>query len=182
MLTEKQIIQDCQKGVKSSQYELVRRYSPMLMAACRRYVKNEASAKDVLQESLIRIFTNIKKYQPTGPFENWMRRITVRCAFTALDKTKIKKEIELTDHHLDSSVAAEVFNYLGLEEITRIIETLPIGYRTVFNLNVIEGYSHKEIGELLEIKESASRSQLTRAKRILQEKLNAINYQKKTSA
>lgn len=182
MLTEKQIIQDCQKGVKSSQYELVRRYSPMLMAACRRYVKNEASAKDVLQESLIRIFTNIKKYQPTGPFENWMRRITVRCAFTALGKTKIKKEIELTDHHLDSSVAAEVFNYLGLEEITRIIETLPIGYRTVFNLNVIEGYSHKEIGELLEIKESASRSQLTRAKRILQEKLNAINYQKKTSA
>lgn len=181
MLTEKQLIEDCQRGVKTSQYELVRLYSPMLMAACRRYVKNEAIAKDVLQESLIRIFTNIKKYQPTGPFENWMRRITVRCAFTALDKTKIKKEIELTDHHLDSSVAPDVFNYLGLEELTRIIETLPIGYRTVFNLNVIEGYSHKEIGKFLQIKESASRSQLSRAKKLLQEKLSAINYKKKTS-
>ena len=104
-----------------------------------------------------------------------------RCAFTALDKTKIKKEIELTDHHLDSSVAPDVFNYLGLEELTRIIETLPIGYRMVFNLNVIEGYSHREIGELLQIKESTSRSQLTRAKKLLQEKLSAINYQKKTS-
>ncbi len=182
LLTEKQLIEDCQRGVKTSQYELVRRYSPMLMAACRRYVKNEAIAKDVLQESLIRIFKNIKKFQPTGPFENWMRRITVRCAFTALDKTKIKKEIELTDHHLDSSVAPDVFSYLGLEELTRIIETLPIGYRTVFNLNVIEGYSHGEIGELLQIKESTSRSQLTRAKKLLQEKLRAINYQKKTSA
>lgn len=182
MLSEEQLIKDCQRGKKTSQYELVKRYSKMLMAACRRYVKDESSAKDVLQETFIRIFTNIKKYEPTGPFENWMRRIAVRCALTALDKTAIKKEIALTAHHLTGSIEPEVYNYLGIETISRLIDELPLGYRTVFNLNVIEGYTHKEISELLQITESASRSQLTRAKKMLQKKIVLINTQKTTSA
>ncbi|MFK7807892.1 MAG: RNA polymerase sigma factor [Saprospiraceae bacterium] len=182
MLSEKQLIENCQKGVKASQYELVRRYSPMLMAACRRYVRDEATAKDVLQETLIRVFKYLKKYKATGSFENWMRRIAVRCAFTALDKVKIKKEIELSDHHLDSSIAPEIFNYLGLEEIQRHIDALPIGYQTVFNLYIIEGYSHREISDLLHITESASRSQLTRAKKLLQQYLTTAHHQKRTSA
>ena len=182
LISEKQLIRDCQQGIKTSQYELVKRYSGMLMAACRRYVKDESSAKDALQETFIRIFANIKKYEPIGPFENWMRRIAVRCALTALDKSSIKKEIELTDHHLNGAIEPDVFNYLGIEEISRLIDGLPQGYRMVFNLNVIEGYSHREIAELLDITESASRSQLTRAKKMLQKKLILINSQKRTSA
>lgn len=182
MLSEKQIIEGCQQKVKSCQQELVRRYAKMLMSACRRYIKDESAVKDVLQETFIRIFTKIKKYEPIGPFENWMRRIAVRCAFTWLDKTKIKKEIELTHQHLNGSIEPEVYHYLGFEEINRLVDELPVGYRTVFNLNVVEGYPHKEIAELLEITESASRSQLTRAKRMLQKKINLINSQKRTSA
>lgn len=152
------------------------------MAACRRYVKEESTAKDVLQETFIRIFTHIKKYKPTGPFENWMRRIAVRCALTAIDKKRLKKEIELTEHHKESAIEPDVFNYLGIEDISRLIATLPRGYQTVFNLSVIEGYTHKEIAELLQITESASRSQLTRAKKMLQKKLQLTNLQKRTSA
>ena len=106
----------------------------------------------------------------------------MRCALTSLDKTKIKNEVELTDQQMDTAVAPDVFNYLGIEAISKIIDELPLGYRTVFNLNVIEGYSHKEIGEELGITESASRSQLSRAKQMLQHKLELINYQKRTSA
>lgn len=171
MLTELQIIKDCQNGVKSSQYELVRRYSPMLMATCKRYIKDDAKAKDVLQESLIRIFKYIHKYNHTGPFQNWMRRIIVRCAFTALNKAKVKREIELTDAHLNSVVRPEIMDTMAVEDIISHVSKLPEGYRTIFNLYVIEGYSHKEIGELLEIKESTSRSQLARAKKLLQKKI-----------
>jgi RNA polymerase sigma factor (sigma-70 family) len=178
LLSEKQIIEGCQQKVKSCQQELVRRYAKMLMSACRRYIKDESAVKDVLQETFIRIFTKIKKYEPIGPFENWMRRIAVRCAFTWLDK----KEIELTHQHLNGSIEPEVYHYLGFEEINRLVDELPVGYRTVFNLNVVEGYPHKEIAELLEITGSASRSQLTRAKRMLQKKINLINSQKRTSA
>ena len=182
MLSEKQLINDCQQGKKASQYELVKRYSGMLMAACRRYVKDESSAKDVLQETYIRIFTHIKKYESTGSFENWMRRIAVRCALTWLDKSCFKKETELTPFHSNNAAEPDVYHYLGIEEISSLIDELPIGFRTVFNLNVIEGYSHREISELLEITESTSRSQLTRAKKMLQKKLNFINSHKRTSA
>ncbi|MEM9820567.1 MAG: RNA polymerase sigma factor [Bacteroidota bacterium] len=181
MLSERQIIEGCQARKKSSQKELVLRYSAMLMAACRRYVKDEATAKDVLQETFIRIFTHIDKYQPIGPFENWMRRIAVRCALTWLDKSKFKKETELTVQHLNGAVEPDVYHYLGFEEINKLIDELPLGYRTVFNLRVVEGYSHKEIAELLEIQESASRSQLARAKRMLRKRINLFNAQKRAS-
>lgn len=157
------------------------RYSPLLMAACRRYVHDGAAAKDVLQETFIRIFTHIHRYQPTGSFENWMRRIAVRCALTWLDKSKIKKEIELTEIHLSKAVEPEVYHYLGFQAINTLIDELPIGYRTVFNLNVVEGYTHKEIAELLDITESASRSQLARAKKLLRQKINLVDCQKKAS-
>jgi len=178
LLTEKQIINGCQEGIKECQRALVIRYSAMLMAVCRRYVQDESAAKDVLQNTFIRIFTNIKKYQPTGSFENWMRRIAVRCAFTWLDKRKIKKEIELTAHYSNGVIEPEVYHYLGFEEINKLVNELPLGYRTVFNLNVVEGYSHREIGALLEITESASRSQLTRAKKMLRKSISLLNVQK----
>jgi len=182
LLSEKQLIEDCLAGKKTSQYELVKRYSRMLMAACRRYVKDEAKAKDVLQETFIRIFKHLGKYEPTGSFENWMRRIAVRCALSALDKSYLQKEIALTEEHSHTATEPEVYDYLGFEAINRLINELPLGYRTVFNLSVIEGYSHKEIAESLGITASASRSQLTRAKKMLQKKINSTNIQTRTSA
>jgi len=172
LITEKQLVKNCQKGIKSSQYELVRRYSPMLMAAAMRFVRDEFKAKDVLQESLIRIFKYLHTYKDTGSFEAWSRRITVRCALTALDKSKIKREMELTEFNVKTHTSPEVLNNFGVEDISKMIEILPIGYRTVFNLSIIEGYSHKEIADLLDIEENTSRSQLSRAKKKLQHYLN----------
>ncbi len=140
------------------------------------------AAKDVLQETLIRIFKYIHTYEPTGSFEAWMRRIAVRCALTWLDKSCFQKEIELTHHHLDAGMEPEVYQYIGLEAIQQYIDELPLGFRTVFNLNVIEGYSHKEISALLGITESTSRSQLTRARKMLQKKLTQVKPSKYKSA
>ena len=182
MISEKQLLNDCQKGIKSSQSKLVRRYSGMLMKVSRRYVSDQASAKDVVQESFILIFRYIDKFKNTGSFEGWIRKITVRCALQWIGKSHFKKETSLTNLEVNDSVDPAIFNKLGIEEIKRLVAELPVGYRTVFNLNVMEGYNHNEIGELLGITESSSRSQLTRAKRLLKKKLESINITKYRSA
>lgn len=172
MISEKQLIKSCQEGIKQSQYLLVKRYSAMLMTVCRRYARDDAMAKDVLQESFIRIFKYIGDYKPTGSFEAWMRRIAVRSALQWIEKGYFKREAsteELPDERLSEP---DVYHYLGTEVILQKIQELPEGYRTIFNLNIIEGYSHKEIAALLNITENTSRSQLVRARRLLQQKLN----------
>lgn len=171
MVSEKQLIHDCQKGLKQSQFLLVKRYSAMLMTVCRRYARDEAMAKDVLQEALIRIFKNIGRYQPTGSFEAWMRRIAVRCALQWLEKSHFRREQTTENFDDDRPIDPAVYQQLATENIIKLVQELPDGFRTVFNLNIIEGYSHKEIAELLNITESSSRSQLLRARRLLQKKL-----------
>ena len=179
MISEQQLIKDCQEGKKPSQYELVKRYSKMLMVVCKRYVRDESTAKDVLQETLIRIFRNIEKYKATGSFEGWMRKIAVRCSLQWLEKNKSRKEVEVIDMNIEEPSNPEEFDSLSVEQIKKVIEELPEGYRMVFNLNIIEGYDHKEIAELLNITESSSRSQLVRARRLLQKKLKSINNTKR---
>ena len=134
MISEKQLINDCQKGIKSSQYKLVRRYSGMLMKVSRRYVSDQASAKDVVQESFILIFRYIDKFKNTGSFEGWIRKITVRCALQWIGKSHFKKDTSLTNLEVNDSVDPAIFNKLGIEEIKIMVAELPIGYRTVFNL------------------------------------------------
>ena len=121
-------------------------------------------------------------FKNTGSFEGWIRKITVRCALQWIGKSHFKKETSLTNLEVNDSVDPAIFNKLGIEEIKRLVAELPVGYRTVFNLNVMEGYNHNEIGELLGITESSSRSQLTRAKRLLKKKLESINITKYRSA
>lgn len=175
MLTEQQIIKGCQGKDKSCQYELVKRYSKMLRGVCRRYARDESAVQDILQETLIRVFSNINKFQSTGSFEGWLKKIAVRCSLTWMDKSYFKREESLTKVHDARSVVPAVYHYLGVQEIHLLINELPVGFRTVFNLYVIEGFSHKEIAEILEITESASRSQLTRAKSQLRKKLASRN-------
>jgi len=169
VLTEIQLIKACQKGDKRAQYELVSRYSGKLMTVARRYVADNASAKDILQESLIKIFRNIHKYKATGSFEGWMRVITARCALDYLDKKHVKREVSTIDIGVNETTRPMALSNLGTEEIIELIQELPEGYRAVFNLNVMEGLPHKEIGKMLNITTSASRSQLSRAKHLLQQ-------------
>ena len=178
MLSEKQLIADCQRGIKSSQYELVRRYSAMLMTVCRRYASDEAMAKDILQESLIRIFAQIDKYREMGSFEAWMRKIAVRSALNWLDRRYVKREAFRVELDAQEAVEPLIIDHLETEEILKLVQQLPLGFRTVFNLYVMEGYSHKEIAELLDISESASRSQLSRARKLLQKKMSTSHQTK----
>lgn len=181
MLNEKQLIKSCQKNIKTAQYELVKRYSGMLMSVCRRYVRDEPSAKDVLQESLIRIFKYIDGYKNTGSFEGWMRKITVRCALGYLDRKDVRRESAVANINSDETTEPLALDNLAVEDIISLVQELPPGFRSVFNLNVIEGYNHREIGEMLGITESASRSQLTRARQLLQRKYIETNAKYKSA-
>ncbi len=175
MLTEEQIIKGCQRRKKDCQYELVRRYSGMLLTVCRRYTQDESSAKDILQESFIRIFTAIDKYKHTGSFEAWMRKVTVRCSLQWLQKQKIHFVPFNPDESGAVSEDPEIFGSLEMEAVINEIQGLTNSLRVVFNLNIIEGYSHKEIAEMLGISESSSRVHLARARAILQQRLNAMH-------
>ncbi len=171
-MTESDIIKGCQNGIAKFQKELVVRYSPMLMTVSRRYSRDNESAKDVLQDSFIKIFRHIHKYKPIGSFTAWMRRIVINTALQSLDKSCFKKELsglgELQEH---PSTSPDIYSHLGAEELLTLIQGMPDGFRQVFNLNILEGYSHREIGEILNITESTSRSQLVRARNYLKKML-----------
>lgn len=179
MISKKQLITGCQKGDKKCQYHLVDKYSGMLLTCCRRYARDDAMAKDLLQETFIRIFTALPKYKPTGSFEGWMRKIAVNCSLQWINKSYFKKESHPVEMQ-EETQQPEILDALATEEIIKQIQTLPDGYRTVLNLYIVEGFSHKEIAETLGISVVTSRSQLLRGRNSLIKKLNDL--QKKLSA
>lgn len=143
----------------------------MLYGVCQRYAKDEAMAKDILQETFIRIFSNIDRYEPTGSFEAWMRRIAVRRSLQWLERSCFQHEtqpLEMPDYQ---TVEPDGFQNLETEDILKLMREMPTGYRTVFSLYVVEGYQHSEIAALLGISENTARSQLSRARQFLQQKL-----------
>ena len=138
------------------------------MTVCRRYACDQAEAEDMLQESFIKVFTNIGQFRFQGSLEGWIRRIVVHTALRTLQKKKIRfTEI---DEDLDNtrSVNADGLAGLSEEELLKLIGSLPDGYRLVFNLYVLEGYDHNEIAGMLEISPTTSRSQLSKARKLLQ--------------
>lgn len=175
----KDLIEQCQNEERAGQFELVKRFAPMLMTVCRRYTRDDGMAEDVLQEAWIRIFRYIGRYQHTGSFEAWMKKVTVNCALQWIDKTYFKNEknLEFTPESIE---VPKIYAELNAEEIIKHIQVLPEGYRTIFNMNVIDGFSHKEIADALGISENTSRTQLLRARRSLQKALGAPH--KKVSA
>ena len=169
--TEHKIITGCQAQNPLYQKELVLRYSGLLLSVARRYTVDHSLAKDIIQESLIKILKAIPDYQPTGSFEHWMKRIVIN---TALQKRKLKRfsfELNGFENLPEKEIDPSIYSTLGAEELIHLIQQLPEGYREIFNLHAIEGYSHAEIGALLNITESTSRSQLSRARTLLQKQL-----------
>ena len=168
-MDEKQLIEGCINGDRKAQKALYDKYSRRMMAVCLRYVKNIEDARDLLQEGFIKLFTNIHKYAGEGMFDGWVRKIFVNCALEQLRQQDVLRnadDIEETNYSdiPDESTLAQ----LSAEEIMAYVRSLPDGFRTVFNMFAIEGYSHKEIGEKLNISESTSRSQYMRARKLLQ--------------
>ncbi|MEM1214690.1 MAG: RNA polymerase sigma factor [Bacteroidota bacterium] len=167
-MTEPEIIRGCQRGKAKYQRELVLRYSPLLMTVARRYCRDDHAARDVLQEAFIRIFRAIPKYQQTGSFPGWLRRIVINCALQTKEKAAYQREQTAIEDVAHPMVNPSVLDRLQAEELLDLIQQLPENFRTVFNLYAIEGYRHDEIADMLNIAPGTSRSQLTRARQRLQ--------------
>lgn len=174
-MDHEKIIQEIKDGNQDSFRLLYNRFAPLFKGIAYRYVGNADESNDVIQEAFVKIHKNLDSYSFNGSFEGWMKRILVNCCLEYITKYK-KIKFESDTLLLDKSCANWELpaSEMGVKEIVELINKLPDGYRTVFNLNVIEGFSHKEIGERLGISESCSRSQLTKAKGKLKELLKSI--------
>lgn len=175
LMDEKQLIEGCRNGKRLAQKDLYETYSRRMMGVCLRYVSDRETARDILQDGFVKVFTGIESFSGVGSFEGWMRKIFVNCALEHLRKSDVLRESTDLDNtaelvHPDSNVISE----LSAAELMKLIQELPVGFRAVFNMFAIEGYSHKEISELLNITESTSRSQYTRAKQVLQRKISLL--------
>ena len=166
-MTEADIIKGCVKKDPNCQRILFEQYAGKMMSLCMRYVDDE-EAKDILQVGFLKVFDYIHQYKGEGSFEGWMRRVFVSVAIRHISKKKIKM-IDIGEVDTDNSFEdPDVITKLSEDEIHRLIRKLPEGYRAVFNLHVLEGYSHEEIGNLLKIQATTSRTQLLKARKMLQ--------------
>lgn len=169
------IIKQCLNGNRMAQKALFDQFAAKMLFLCRRYSIDDNEAHDMVQEGFIRLFGNLEKFRNTGPFEAWVRRIFVNTAIKYYHKARHHNSLVAMD--MVSSFENEepgVVNELSEQELLGLLSELPDGYRVVFNLYAIEGYSHAEIAGILDIQESTSRSQLVKARKMLQTRVNDL--------
>ncbi len=171
--TEEELVQGCIRQDRRAQRALYGRFSSRMLAVCMRYAKDRDEAQDLLQEGFITVFSKISTFNSAGSLEGWMRRIFVNTALMRLRKGDVLRGAADVDEPVARSVSSgeDILSGIGGQDIMRMIAQMPEGFRTVFNMNVIEGYSHQEISRELGISEGTSRSQLSRARIWLQERL-----------
>jgi RNA polymerase sigma factor (sigma-70 family) len=168
-IPENDLINGCIEGDRRMQEELYRRFSPRMYAVCLRYAGNAEEAEDILQEGFIKIFKKLDSFRGEGSFEGWVRRIFVN---TAIEHFRRKRYLQPVTEKEEDSIEGKslsALDDLAEKDILALVRQLSPGYRTVFNMYVVEGYTHKEIGDMLGISEGTSKSQLSRAKVILQD-------------
>ncbi|MCY4781001.1 sigma-70 family RNA polymerase sigma factor [Sphingobacterium sp. UT-1RO-CII-1] len=164
----------CLRRSRKAQFELYQLFSKKMFAICIRYTESEQEAEDVLQIGFLKVFTNCHDYKGNGSLEGWIRRIIINTALEFHRKNKYTFTNN-ADEHLQSIISSqETHHPIYYKDLLSLVKTLPLGYRTVFNLAIIEGYSHKEIAIMLSISEGNSKSQLSRARLWLKEKLISI--------
>lgn len=171
-MNEQAILQGCLRKDPLCQRELYNHFSPRMLSVCYRFSQSREDAEDMLQEGFIKVFTQLQTFEGKGAFEGWIRRIIVHTCINFLKKHKKFNESIGLEYAEDLSAKEEsIASVMQGRQVIECLRQLPMGYRTVLNLYAIEGYSHKEIGEMLEIGESTSRSQYTRAKAMLEKML-----------
>jgi RNA polymerase sigma factor (sigma-70 family) len=168
-ITESDLIHGCMNGDRRMQEELYRRFSPRMYAVCLRYAGTAEEAQDILQEGFIKIFKKLSSFRGEGSFEGWIRRIFVNTAIEHFRRKKYLQPVTEKEENTMEGNYLSVLDELAERDILELVQQLSPGYRTVFNMYVVEGYTHKEIGDILGISEGTSKSQLSRAKVILQE-------------
>ena len=169
-MTEELMLQGCLDNLSTAQEALYNRFGPRMLGVCYRYARNREDAEDMLQEGFIKVYSQIHQYKGSGALEGWIRKIVVHTCINILKKNKkFSDSVDLI--HASSIHISEnnIPSILQAKQVVECIRLLPIGYRTVLNLYAIEGFSHKEISTILEIEESTSRSQYTRARALLEE-------------
>lgn len=168
------LVRQCKEGVREAQWALYQRYAEEFYAICLRYAGSAFDAEDFLQEAFVKIFNKLDDYRQQGSFEGWMRRIVVNTAITEL-----RKRHPMVDLEEGMKAGEEPFNTesildkMAADELLELIQAMPTGYRTVFNLYALEGYSHQEIAEMCRISPGTSKSQFARARQHLQQQLAA---------
>ncbi|MCH2489435.1 MAG: RNA polymerase sigma factor [Flavobacteriales bacterium] len=174
----KSLIAKANKGNRKAQHELFEMFAPKMMSVCRQYMKNSQLAEEVMLSGFLKVFTHLSTFTAEGSFEGWIRRIMVNESISRLRKEK--KLVFTNETELENSLehVAYIETALAVDEIQQLIDAMPDGYRAVFVLYAVEGYKHSEIAELLHISESTSKSQLYKARKLLQSKIkkNNIHY------
>jgi RNA polymerase sigma-70 factor (ECF subfamily) len=175
-MTEEHIISECIKGNPMAQRQLYEGFAPKMYGVCLRYADRPEEAQDILQDGFVKVFEKLKSYQSKGSFEGWIRRIVVNTALDHIRKEK-KRQMDQSWDDVDYKLAddQDIESNLAAEDLLKVLHEIPVGYRTVFNMYVIEGYNHREIAKELGISENTSKSQLSRAKSHLKKLIVELN-------
>ncbi|MFK7808666.1 MAG: RNA polymerase sigma factor [Saprospiraceae bacterium] len=180
MLTSKALapqllIQQCIAGKRAAQIQLYETYSPTMFGICLRYASDYHSAEDLLQEGFIKAFNNIDRFKGMGSFEGWLKRIFINTAIEQYRKNKRLSFLPLEREQQVNSQETNALDNLAVQDLLKLLQKTPYGYRTVFNLYAVEGYNHREIGDLLGISQGTSKSQLARARTFIKKLLKEQN-------
>ena len=178
-MNDEMLVDACVSGSTKAQKILFDRFAPKMMAISMRYIRDKERANDVLQDAFIKVFQNLNSFKKDGSLEGWVSRIVVNTALDTLRRNKkFLNNVEIDDIHVSVIQKSEAVSKLESESLMEIINTLPDGYRVIFNMFAIEGYSHKEIAEKLDITESTSKSQYARARKAIKKLLDKYNIER----
>lgn len=172
---EKQVIEQAVSNNRQAQHQLYTKFSPKMLGVCRQYIKDMHHAEDVMITAFMKVFTNLHKFEHKGSFEGWIRKTMVN---ECIDFLRVKKNVfqhqEIENVILSESEDSFEIDTFSVDDIQLLIDNLPDGYKMIFNLYAIEGYKHNEIAQMLKISEGTSKSQLSHARKMLQEQVNVL--------
>ena len=164
---------------RQAQQKIYSQYAPKMLSVCRQYIKDIHHAEDLMITAFMKVFTNLKNFEHKGSFEGWIRRIMIN---ECLSYIRVNKKVSfLDDEYVKETGFNNIESGLSVDDIQHVIDSLPEGYKVIFNLYAIEGFKHQEIAEMLGISEGTSKSQLSHARKMLQQQINKLkNYQNGT--
>ncbi len=178
----KKIIEECISGDSRAQAKLYEFYAPIMYGICLRYANNKTDAEDNLQEGFMKVFKHIGKFRHEGSFEGWMRRIMVNVSLEKFRNRMLMYPVENVEIYETPGYTDDILDKISAQELIELIQKLTPRYRMVFNLYVLEGMNHKEISKEMNISEGTSKSNLARAREVLQSKVKALYNEIKTDA
>ncbi len=181
-MQEKELVRKCLSGDQIACKELYLSHAPALLSLCHRYFSHSAEAEDALQDSFIKVFQSLETWKATGPLGAWIRRIVVNTCISKIQCNQYMNTQLGEEHVPEVHVDPDVLHQMQYDELEGLLKEMPVGYRTVFNLCIIEGYSYEEVSKMIQVKEVTCRSQLHKAKNYLAKRLCMLHPELKLPA